>query len=532
MSNGPFVQVNPHSNSFARLQTAVPPSETAKRAVGLQFAQRSSWWSSVRHALIGSASVALLTLVCYRSHLAFAFAWPLYLLVVLLTSLSGDLVSSTAISVLAAACLDYFFVYPLLSFTVANPLNIMALVAFLVTALIVTSLVSRVRAEARVAKLQKERLDCLYRLAQQLLAMEPEMAVGTRFLEPFEGVFGLKAICIFDPHTGEAHTVGRSRRGLRDKTRDAFVLQRDINERYADGYSANVSIRRLEVRGRLTGTIGFEGLEDPELTAGPLVALATTLQERTRAFRDASESAAAAQVEIYRSAILDALAHEFKTPLATILAAAGGLREAGPLRGDQKEMADTVESEATRLGNLTSRLLHIARLDREDVRPRMETMNLTPLIVQTVSQYSRIPSDRRISLESGDEEFEVVADPELLRLAFSQLLDNAGKYSLPGSAITIRIERQGKLIAIRVSNSGSSIPRGEQQRIFERFYRGNDAKRYTSGSGLGLYVARKIALAHRGALELDGTRSTEECVTFCLSIPQAEGDLAHVGAIG
>ena len=239
------------------------------------------------------------------------------------------------------------------------------------------------------------------------------------------------------------------------------------------------------MRGRITGAIGFEGLEDPELTAGPLVALAATLQERTRAFRDASDSAAAAQVEIYRTAILDALAHEFKTPLATILAAAGGLGEAGPLGAGQQEMAETIETEAARLGNLTSRLLHIARLDREDVHPQMEAMSLTPLIVQTVSQYSRIPSDRRITLEQRDELFEVVADPELLRLAFSQLLDNACKYSLPGSAVTVRMERRASFIAIKVSNSGSSIPLGEHHRIFERFYRGTEARRFTSGSGLG-----------------------------------------------
>jgi two-component system, OmpR family, sensor histidine kinase KdpD len=479
-----------------------------------------------RQGVIGSLSVAALTLICFQSHLAFAFAWPLYLLVVLLSSLSGELVSSAFIAVIAAASLDYFFVSPLFSFSVSNPLNILALVSFLVTGLIVATLVSRVRAEAKVAKLQKERLDCLYRLAQQLLAMEPEMVVGTRFLEPFEGIFGLTAACIFDPVTAEVHTVGQARRGLVDKTRDAYIFEQDFDDR-----DLGISARRLQVRGRITGAIGFEGLEDPELTAGPLVALAATLQERTRAFRDARDSAAAAQVEIYRTAILDALAHEFKTPLATILAAAGGLGEAGPLGQGQREMAETIEAEAARLGSLTSRLLHIARLDREDVHPQIESMSLAPLIVQTVSQYSRIPSDRRISLEQRDELFEVIADPELLRLAFSQLLDNACKYSLPGSAVTVRMERRAHFIAIKVSNSGSSIPLGEQHRIFERFYRGTEARRFTSGSGLGLYVARKIALAHQGALELEGGRSSQDCVTFCLSIPRAENDFAYAATV-
>src|SRR5208282_6802738 len=116
---------------------------------------------------------------------------------------------------------------------------------------------------------------------------------------------------------------------------------------------------------------------------------------------------------------------------------------------------------------------------------------------------------------------EVMADPELLRLALSQLLDNAVKYSLPDSEIKVEIEARGEMIYVRVSNSGSSIAAAEQQRIFERFYRGAEARRFTSGSGLGLYVARKIALAHGGMLDLDIERLNEG-VTFYLALPRAK----------
>ena len=109
--------------------------------------------------------------------------------------------------------------------------------------------------------------------------------------------------------------------------------------------------------------MGFEGLSEPASEAGPLAALAATLLVRTRAFRSASHAIATAQTETYRSAILDALAHEFKNPLATILTAGGGLREAGPLGPEQQEMAEMVETEAARLGHRTSRLLRVARLD-------------------------------------------------------------------------------------------------------------------------------------------------------------------------
>ena len=106
-------------------------------------------------------------------------------------------------------------------------------------------------------------------------------------------------------------------------------------------------------------------------------------------------------------------------------------------------------------------------------------------------------------LANPRESVDAVADPELLRLTLNQLIENACKYSQPGSTVTIETERQEDFIALKVSNNGSSIPFNERRRIFERFYRGAEAKRSTSGSGLGLYVARKIALAHGGELDLE-----------------------------
>jgi two-component system, OmpR family, sensor histidine kinase KdpD len=474
---------------------------------------------SVARILLGATAVAVLTATCFRLlDLGFATASPLYLLVVVLQSLTGDFFSSAVVSVLAAGCLDYFFVTPLFSFAVTGPLNVVALISFLVTSLVITKLVSRIRTEARVAKLHKDRIDRLYHLAQQLLALEPEMAVGERLLQPFAGVFGTRAVCIFDAERAELHSLGRSRSHLPERTRAAFLQEKD-----SDDPVNQVSVRVLRVGGKTTGAMGFEGLEEPELTAGPLISLAAASQERTRAFQRASESAAAAQTEVYRSAILDALAHEFKTPLATILAAAGGIRETGSLRAEQLEMTETVESEATRLGNLTSRLLRVARLDREDVRPQMEVTNLAGVVADIVDQYKRLPSDRRIAFTRQEESIEALADTELLRLALSQLLDNACKYSVPGSEITVAMESQGDMIFVRVANNGSSIPAGEQNRIFDRFYRGEDSRRFTTGSGLGLYVARKIALAHGGQLDLD-IDGLSDGVTFYLAIPKARSE--------
>ena len=111
-----------------------------------------------------------------------------------------------------------------------------------------------------------------------------------------------------------------------------------------------------------------------------------------------------------------------------------------------------------------------------------------------------------------------------------QLLDNACKYSHSGSAIKIGIELQHEVVAVRVWNSGSPIAPNERARIFERFYRGTEARHVAPGSGLGLYVARKIAQAHGGNLDLEADDALDrEGTSFRLTIPIAKNDSDHVG---
>jgi two-component system sensor histidine kinase KdpD len=163
----------------------------------------------------------------------------------------------------------------------------------------------------------------------------------------------------------------------------------------------------------------------------------------------------------------------------------------------------------------------MARLDREEVRPHMEWIDVVSLAEQAAARYSKLRTGRGISFVKGCATAETVADPELLRLALSQLLDNACKYSEIGSNVTLSIDTNDDVIAIRVSNNGSSIPSIEKHRIFERYYRGTDARNVVSGTGLGLYVARKIILAHGGNLELED-RAAGPGTTFCITVPLAQ----------
>jgi two-component system sensor histidine kinase KdpD len=342
-------------------------------------------------------------------------------------------------------------------------------------------------------------------------------------LDPFVSVFELSAVCLFDAATLECHISGRSRGDLVAKTRNAFLLGED-----AVYPEVGIVVRCLRAGNAVSGAIGFEGLRDPELTAPALAALAAAALQRARAFRSAAAAAANAQAEMLRSAILDGLAHEFKTPLATILTAAGGLRATGSMQPEQAELAEMIEVEASRLGDLTSRLLRLARLDREEVKPRLERIDAAELAELSAKRYAKIWPNRRIQFRTQGGNSAVRVDPELIGLALSQLLENACRYSEADSLVLIEFAEEDHMAAVTVWNYGPPIPANERDRIFERFYRGDAARTAVPGSGLGLFVARKIVLAHGGNLSLvDPGANGKSRVGFQLTVPISIHEGSH-----
>jgi two-component system, OmpR family, sensor histidine kinase KdpD len=194
---------------------------------------------------------------------------------------------------------------------------------------------------------------------------------------------------------------------------------------------------------------------------------------------------------------------------------------------EDREMARLVEREASRLSSLTDRLLRLARLDREEVKTRLRSSDITALVKRVANRYSTQFTEHRISITCPIGLVEAPADRELLDLAVTQLLDNAFKYSAPESPVAIEIDLQDEGVSIRVRNEGSPIAPLERDRIFERFYRGADVRNQVSGAGLGLHVARKIAAAHGGTLDLDPSASGGT-VVFCLKLPTSAVGRSHV----
>lgn len=482
---------------------------------------RRPFWRSALRAIPASAIIGTLTFICF----AFRFDFPTvsfcFLIIVVLQSLTGDFLSSVFASVIAFLSLNYFFVPPIFSLRVSDPSDTLALISFLIAGLVITRLTSRAREAAELEKLHRAEATKLYSLARQLLTLEPGLAAEADLLKSLKSEFDLQAACLFDASSADTLLEGTSHELLVEKTREAYIARNEFQDS-----ASSVAIKLLRSGPEVIGAIGFEGLRDFESRAGPLSALAALMIERTRIFRGSTRAVAAAEAEVFRGAMLDALAHEFKTPLATITAAAGGLAESGSLRPEQLELVRAMESEASRLAQLTGRLLRLAQLDREEVKPNLELTDLNAIVRSLLEQYSRRWSDRQIVIREANN-VRVLGDQELLRLAIAQLLDNACKYSGAKAKIVVSVQTEGSFASVSVWNSGTSVPQAEQKRIFDRFYRGSNAAIVAPGSGLGLYITRKIALAHAGTLDMDCSAESDGGTVFRLTIPKASNELEN-----
>jgi two-component system sensor histidine kinase KdpD len=478
------------------------------------YASRRSAVRVARGALVVGAVTAL----CYWTRLNTASVALIYLIAVVLQSLDCTFPEAAIVSVMATAALDYFFTDPVMSFGVSGPLEGVTLVCLLIVTLIITQLQSRSRAEAYESKLQRAIMESVYKVSQELLALTPPAVDVTALLEPFLSAFGVAAVCLFDAATLEAYTAGSGGNELETKTRECFIAGES-----AAYPELGIVVETLRARDKICGAIGFEGLRNASVTAPPLATLAVAALERARVFRAATTAAVQAETETMRSALLDALAHEFKTPLATILTAAGGLRIGGSTAPELTELAEMIETEASRLGDLTTRLLRLARVDREDLKPRLQSTELAELTRKGERRYAKLWPDRRIVFRNGHEVVDVHIDPELIGLAFSQLVENACRYSWPDTNVRIELGRSEGMGTITVWNSGPAIEPADRERIFERFYRGSEARLGAPGTGLGLYVARKIARAHGGDVVLLDTRNDE--IGFRLSVPLSNAEV-------
>lgn len=462
---------------------------------------------------VALAGVAASSWVSFRLGQSFAFAGFLHLVMVVLAATYGGLWQATVTSVVAAGCLNYFFVPPIFSF-VNSPANWAALGAFEFTALVISRLSLRARAEALDAIARRRDMERLYETSRRILLLGSSSEPGSRIASLIEQTFELRGVRLFDSPSCTTYSSG-------DCAPDAGARLQEAYFRDADLFDPETSTWYCPLRlgTRSVGGLAVCGAGMSMLAATALASLSGIALERARSLQRESRAEAARQTEQLRTAVLDALAHQFKTPLTVARTASSGLLAVGGLSEVQAELVTLIDRQAKTLDHLTARLLRTAMLDSTDFKPRCEPLRLSDLVSAAIARLDSSEGRERFQISTPGREAAVSADRELVVTALLQLVDNAIKYSDPGTLIETSVAARERDVVCTIRTQGPVVRSQDCERIFERFYRAPGTQHLPAGTGLGLSVVKRIVRAHHGHVWAEG--EPDFGTSFSLALPAA-----------
>jgi two-component system sensor histidine kinase KdpD len=463
-------------------------------------------------SLAGCWVVGLITFTGYVLHFDSAPVGFLLLLDAVSVAILCGFWQATIVSMLACACLDYFFYQPLLTFTISDPRDWVALGAFELSALVVSRVSSREQRSTREATLHRTSMEQLYELSRSTLLINLHQPPGPQLTLLIYQVFAVEAVALFDANSAKCDRAGVWAEGETDLAKECLLS-------HTEGFDpvTRTSRRQLRIGGVTIGALAIRGEIDP-LVTDALASLTAIALDRSVSFEKENRIEAAHQTERLRAAVLDSLAHAFKTPLTAIQTANAGLNEVGPLNSAQKELVSLVEAETSELGQLSTRLLQTAKLDAEDVNVVRDEIVVADLVSKTLQKQSGHLEGHKVEVAVPDPDLSMRGDGDLLSMALTQFLDNAVKYSFKGTAIKVEARESHSEVLISVHNHGPVIPISDRERIFQRFYRSEGSKQAVAGTGIGLSTVKMAADAHRGHVWV--ISDADEGTTFSLSLPQ------------
>jgi len=477
------------------------------------YARKRATKRAVAGTLSGCWAVALLTFAGSILHFNPGTVGFLFLLIVVSVAILGGFWEATLVSILACACLDYFFYPPLYVFSISDPQDWVALGTFEVSALLVSRLSSREQRKSIEARLQRTALEQLYELSRSTLLINLRQTPGPQLTQLIQRIFGLDAVALFNAESAETSASGTWTDADAALARESYVILSD-----EDDDEASTSCRVLRIGANAVGSLVVRGAISP-LALNALASMAAITLDRCVSFEKESRIEAAHQAERLRAGVLDSLAHAFKTPLTAIQAANSGLSQVGTLNPAQDELAALIGDECTELISLCTRLLQTAKLEAKEFHPGMEELKIGELVSAAVKEQSARLGDHPIDVTVPNGALVVRGDKELLTMAIGQYLDNAAKYAFSGTKVRISARESKSEILIAVHNFGPAIPVSDREKVFQRFYRSDASRSVAEGTGIGLSAVKLAADVHHGHAWV--ISDVDEGTTFYLALPQS-----------
>ncbi|WP_029554865.1 sensor histidine kinase KdpD [Xanthobacter sp. 91] len=509
-----------------------PASEEARAAAPLPVRRE------VRAYAEGAFLVAAATLVgvALQRLLGLQNVALVFLTAVLVSAVRSGLWPALATSVAAMLAFNFFFIPPLYTFTIADPENVIALFFFLVVAAIASNLTARVRGQALAARARAKTTEDLYLFSKKLASAVSldDLLWATAF--QIASMLKVRVVMLLPEDGALTVKAGYPPEDAIDAADLAAANWTYENNRPAGrGADTLPGARRLFLpmhTGR--GAVGVVGIdkdkEGPPLSPeerrllDALADQAALAVERANLVSDVEKARLDAETDRLRSALLTSISHDLKTPLASILGAAGTLKSfAAALSEDQRgEMLATIEEEALRLNRFIANLLDMTRLESGAIVPNASPNDLAEIVGSAMRRAASILKDHRVEIDLAPDLPMLNVDPVLFEQALFNLLDNAAKYAPAGSLVSLHgwaeNGQEGGHVTLQVLDEGPGIPDEDVDKVFDKFFRARKQDQVRAGTGLGLAICRGFIEALGGTIAV-ANRADRSGAVFTIDLP-------------
>jgi two-component system sensor histidine kinase KdpD len=477
---------------------------------------------------LGAVALATVTGLWIFRFLDLADVAMLYVLCITVVATRCGRWAAVTASALSVACLDYFFIPPRYTFAVEDIRHVGTFAVMLGVGWVVADLAERIRAQTRQALDRERHTNALYRLGAALGEGGDAEAIQARAEAHIRQTLGTPALVLLADRNGQLRPRPEAELALQPD--ELGLAQWSMEERAPAGHGTAM------VPGARCLLLPLVGEEAPVgvLALGPsadaprngshpdglTLALASQVSlalARARLAEERAEARRRADHEQLRSTLLSSVSHDLRTPLGTITGATTSLLAPGPEANpdDQRMLLLSIHQESCRLEQLVNNLLDITKLESGPVQVKKEWVPLEEVVGAAVSRLEERLGDRPLALDL--QEAWAPLDPVLLEQVLMNLLDNALKFSPPGSPIAIATGTWGDQAWLTVEDAGPGFVPGEEETVFEKLRRGSRSGS-VPGAGLGLAICRSIAQAHGGTIEASNRPQGGACITLTLPL--------------
>jgi len=465
---------------------------------------------------VAAVLLASITFTCSRLvHVNQTTVALLFLLAILAVSAVWGMIVSSIMSISAMLIFNYVFLPPVGTLTIADPQNWVALFAFLFTSIMGSQLSARIRKEADAANNRRREVERLYTFSQKLLGEGNVIQLMNAIPNFLVDCFGAGAAELFVPQKEKFYRSGYGASQIdEEQMKNAFVRDDVISDNLKALYFLPV---RLGVKP--IGSLGISGARLTRQTLDAVGSLVAIAIERARAVEQIGETEAERQGERLKSALLDSIAHDFRTPLTSVKAAVTDLLSSTSESNIQQlELLTIINEECDRLNHLVEEASDMARLEAGEIQLDLRPVEASGLIDGALQHLRTSLGDHPLQLNVSDQLPLVLADANRARDILVQLIDNADLYSPKDQPITISAELTGDAISFSVADRGPGIDPFEQGLIFDKFYRGRDQRYQVRGTGMGLPIAKAIVAAHGGSISVTSQLGHGSVFSFTLPV--------------